>query len=140
MPQGSGVKHPVTAGFIFLYFYIMLNSNKNQNISDKSLKLSLECISELTEASAEISAIFHTYQTLVEETELPVDAQVLEECANMFQAMNLMLLKQQAEITHLKQMKASMKKSEKVIKDFKARKASRKPQPKQEATLFTQAS
>ena len=116
----------------------MLHNEKK--VSAKALKLSLDCISELTEASAEISAIFHTYQTLVEETELPVDAQVLEECANMFQAMNLMLLKQQAEITHLKQMKASMKKSEKVIKDFKARKASRKPQPKQEATLFTQAS
>lgn len=45
-----------------------MSYNSNPNTSAKSLKDALSCIDNLTEAAAEVAAIFHTYQVLVEET------------------------------------------------------------------------
>ena len=45
----------------------MSYTNSN-NISAKALKGAIDCIDDLTMAAAEVSAIFHTYQVIVEET------------------------------------------------------------------------
>ena len=114
--------------------------NNEKRYSAKALKQSLGLLKDLTEAAAEVSAIFHTYQVLIEETGLPADPQAIEECAQIFQTVNRMMLKEQAELTHILQMQNSMKKSDAIVKDFRKKKAeaeSRAAQA-QEGTLFTQ--
>lgn len=114
--------------------------NSNKRYSAKALKSTISMIQDLTEASAEVSAIFHTYQVMVEETGLPVDPQVMEECAQIFQTVNRMMLKEQAELTHLLQMQSSMKKSDAIIKDFRKKKAEAEAAAAKakEETLFSQ--
>lgn len=115
----------------------MLN-NPNKRYSAKALKQSLRLLKDLTEAAAEVSAIFHTYQVLIEETGLPADPQAIEECAQIFQTVNRMMLKEQAELTHLLQMQSSMKRSDECLKDFRKSMAARKTAGIQEGTLFSQ--
>lgn len=114
----------------------MLNSNKRY--SAKALKQSLGLLKDLTEAAAEVSAIFHTYQVLIEETGLPADPQAIEECAQIFQTVNRMMLKEQAELRHQLQMQSSMKRSDECLKDFRKSMAARKAAGIQEGTLFSQ--
>lgn len=112
----------------------------NKKFSAKALKHSLGIIDELTAASAEVSAIFHTYQVFIEEAGLPADPQTIEECAQIFQTVNRMMLKEQAELKHLLQMQSSMKKSDAVIKDFRKKRAQAEAAKVKEGTLFTHAS
>lgn len=100
----------------------------NSNTSAKSLKDALSCIDNLTEAAAEVAAIFHTYQVLVEETGIPADPQVIEECSQMFAVMNRMLLKDKADLQHAYMMKKSMAKSEKILKEVKKSKTGKSNQ------------
>ena len=116
----------------------MLNYS-NKRYSAKALKSTISMIQDLTEASAEVSAIFHTYQVMVEETGIPVDPQVMEECAQIFQTVNRMLLKEQAELRHQLQMKAAMKRSDECLKEFRQKMTALKAGKVQENTLFTQA-
>lgn len=102
--------------------------NSNPNTSAKSLKDALSCIDNLTEAAAEVAAIFHTYQVLVEETGIPADPQVIEECSQMFAVMNRMLLKDKADLQHAYMMKKSMAKSEKILKEVKKSKTGKSNQ------------
>lgn len=106
----------------------MLTANSNPNTSAKALKNALSCIDNLTEAAAEVAAIFHTYQVLVEETGIPADPQVIEECSQMFATMNRMMLRQKADLQHLQMMKRSMAKSEKIVKDLRKNKAEKSNQ------------
>lgn len=101
----------------------MSYSTNSTNTSAKALKDALGCIDDLTMAAAEVAAIFHTYQVLVEETGVPADPQVIEECAQMFSSMNRMMLRQKADLQHLQMMKRSMAKSEKIVKDLRKNKA-----------------
>ena len=112
--------------------------NNEKRYSAKALKQSLGLLKDLTEASAEVSAIFHTYQVMVEETGIPVDPQVMEECAQIFQTVSRMLLKEQAELRHQLQMQSSMKRSDECLKDFRKSMAARKAAGIQEGTLFSQ--
>lgn len=130
------VEHPVKAGF--LIFYVMLY-NENKRFSAKALKTTISMIQDLTEASAEVSAIFHTYQVMVEETGMPVDPQIMEECAQIFQTVSRMLLREQADLKHQLQMQSSMKRSDECIKGFRQSMAARKAANVQEGSLFTQA-
>ena len=105
----------------------MLYTNSN-NISAKALKGAIDCIDNLTMAAAEVSAIFHTYQVIVEETGMPADPQVIEECSQMFATMNRMMLRQKADLQHLQMMKRSMAKSEKIVKGMRKKKAEKSNQ------------
>lgn len=109
-------------------FVCIMPYNSNQNTSAKALKDALGCIDDLTMAAAEVAAIFHTYQVLVEETGVPADPQVIEECAQMFSSMNRMMLRQKADLQHLQMMKRSMAKSEKIVKDLRKNKAEKSNQ------------
>lgn len=106
----------------------MRYSNSNPNTSAKSLKKALECIENLTEAAAEVAAIFHTYQVIVEETGIPADPQVIEECSQMFATMNRMMLRQKADLQHVRMMKKSMAKSDRVLKNIKKKHAEKSNQ------------
>lgn len=88
----------------------------NSNTSAKALKDAMGCIDDLTMAAAEVAAIFHTYQVLIEQTGLPADPQVIEECSQMFATMNRMMLRQKADLQHLHMMQKSMAKSEKILR------------------------
>ena len=96
----------------------MLYANETTNTSVKALKNALSCIDNLTEAAAEAAAIFRTYQVLVEETGIPADSQVIEECSQMFATMNKMMLRQKADLQHVCMMKKSMAESEKLTHDM----------------------
>lgn len=100
----------------------------NSNTSAKSLKDALSCIDNLTEAAAEVAAIFHTYQVLVEETGIPADPQVIEECSQMFAVMNRMLLKDKADLQHAYMMKKAMAKSDKLLKEIRKPKSEKQNQ------------
>lgn len=102
--------------------------SNSTNTSAKALKGAIECIDDLTMAAAEVAAIFHTYQVLIEETGIPADPQVVEECSQMFSAMNRMMLRQKADLQHLQMMKRSMAKSEKIVKDLRKNKAEKSNQ------------
>ena len=102
-------------------------SYTNSNISAKSLKHAIDCIDNLTEAAAEVAAVFHTYQMIVEDNDIPADPQMIEECSQMFAAMNKMMLRQKADLQHIRMMQKSMAQGEKVLKDLKdARKKAQK--------------
>ena len=105
-----------------------MSYNSNSNTSAKSLKKALECIENLTEAAAQVAAIFHTYQIIVEENDIPADPQVIEECSQMFATMNRMMLRQKADLQHVKMMKKTMAKSDKVIKAMRKKKAEKSHQ------------
>lgn len=102
--------------------------NSNPNTSAKALKNALECIENLTEAAAEVAAIFHTYQVIVEENDIPADPQVIEECSQMFATMNRMMLRQKADLQHVQMMKKSMAESDKLIKTMRKKKAEKSNQ------------
>lgn len=91
--------------------------SNSKNTSAKALKDALGCIDDLTMAAVEVAAIFHTYQVLIEQTGLPADPQVIEECSQMFATMNRMMLRQKADLQHLQMMQKSMAKSEKVLRN-----------------------
>ena len=105
-----------------------MSYNSNTNTSAKSLKKALECIENLTEAAAEVAAIFHTYQVIVEETGIPADPQVIEECSQMFATMNRMMLRQKADLQHVRMMKKSMAKGDRVLKNIKKKHADKSNQ------------
>lgn len=115
-----------------------MNYNEKK-ISAKALKAALGIVKELSEAAADVSAIYHTYQVMVEETGIPADTQMMEECAQIFQTVNRMILKEQADLTHRLQMKAAMKRSDECLKEFRQKMAARKAASVKEGTLFTQA-
>ena len=96
--------------------------------SVKSLKHAIDCIDNLIEAAAEVAAVFHTYQVIVEDTDLPSDTQIIEECSQMFATMNRMMLRQKADLQHVKMMKKTMAKSDKVIKAMRKKKAEKSNQ------------
>lgn len=105
----------------------MRYTNESKNISAKTLKHAIDCIDNLTEAAAEVAAVFHTYQMIVEETGIPADPQMIEECSQMFATMNKMMLRQKADLQHLRMMQKSMAQGEKILKDLKdARKKEQK--------------
>lgn len=106
----------------------MRYSNSNPNTSAKALKDALGCIDDLTMAAAEVAAIFHTYQVLVEETGVPADPQVIEECAQMFSSMNRMMLRQKADLQHAYMMKKAMAKSDKLLKEIRKPKSEKQNQ------------
>ena len=105
-----------------------MSYTNSKKISTKMLKHALECIDNLTEAAAEVAAIFHTYQMIIEETGLPADPQVIEECSQMFSSMNRMMLHQKADLQHLGMLQKSMGKADKVLKDAKKRHAEKSKQ------------
>ena len=90
--------------------------SNSKKTSAKALKDAMGCIDDLTMAAAEVAAIFHTYQVLIEQTGLPADPQVIEECSQMFATMNRMMLRQKADLQHLHMMQKSMAKSEKILR------------------------
>lgn len=93
-----------------------MHYTNEKKTSAKALKDAMGCIDDLTMAAAEVAAIFHTYQVLIEQTGLPADPQVIEECSQMFATMNRMMLRQKADLQHLHMMQKSMAKSEKILR------------------------
>lgn len=93
-----------------------MNYANSKNTSAKALKNAITCIDNLTEAAAEVAAIFHTYQVAIEDNGIPADPQVVEECSQMFATMNRMLLRQKADLQHIQMMRSSMAKSDKLIR------------------------
>lgn len=93
-----------------------MHYTNEKKTSAKALKDAMGCIDDLTMAAAEVAAIFHTYQVLIEQTGLPADPQAIEECSQMFATMNRMMLRQKADLQHLQMMQKSMAKSEKILR------------------------
>lgn len=107
----------------------MLTANSNTNTaSAKSLKYAIDCIDNLIEAAAEVAAVFHTYQVIVEDSDLPSDTQIIEECSQMFTVMNRMLLKDKANLQHAYMMKKAMAKSDKLLKEIRKPKSEKQNQ------------
>ena len=109
----------------------MLTNEKK--ISASALESALDCLDQLTNAAAQVAAIFHTYQVIVETTGLPVSSQSIEECSQMFSTMNLMMLREKADLQHKGMMQASMAKSDRLTKKLRQKKAE-----SQEPVLFQQ--
>lgn len=105
----------------------MLYTNEN-TASAKSLKHAMTCVDNLIEAAAEVAAVFHTYQMIVEDTNIPSDAQIIEECSQMFAVMNRMLLKDKANLQHAYMMKKAMAKSDKLMKEIRQKKTEKQNQ------------
>lgn len=93
-----------------------------KKVSAKSLQIAFNAIDNLTEAAAEVAAIFHAYQIITEETGLPIDAQSLEEISQMFATVNRMVCRQKADLNHLKMMQDSMSRADEVKTDLRSRK------------------
>lgn len=90
----------------------------SQNISASTLKKALECLNQLTKATADAAAIYRTYQLAVQATGIPLDPQVLSECTQMFTTMNRMMLGQKANIEHVQMMNEVMAESDSVLREM----------------------
>ncbi len=134
MPQGDGVEQPVTAGVFF--YSVMLYTNKT--VSTKVLHAAKESLGELINETAGIVGIFKALQQVAAETGMPLDAQIMSECEQMFIAINRLMYEQQSKLKHLQMMQVASEKASRTVADLRSRHA-RKAGKAQESTLFNHA-
>lgn len=98
----------------------MLHNEKK--VSAKALQIAFGAIDDLSEVFAEISAMFHAYQVIGEETTVPLNSQTLEELSQMFATASRMMCQQRADLNHLKMMQDSMSRADEVKSRIRSRK------------------
>ena len=113
----------------------MLTANKT--ISTKVLHAAKESLGELINETAEVVGIFKALQQVAAETGLPLDAQIMSECEQMFIAINRLMYEQQSKLKHLQMMQVASEKASRTVADLRSRHA-RKAGKAQESTLFNQ--
>lgn len=134
MPQGDGVEQPVTAGVFFIYS-VMLYTNKT--VSTKVLNAAKESLGKLINETAGIVSIFKALQQVAAETGMPLDAQIMSDCEQMFITINRLMYEQQSKLKHLQMMQVASEKASRTVADLRSRHA-RKAGKAQESTLFNQ--
>lgn len=102
------------------------------------LKVAKENLGDLIEGTAEIIGVFKALQQVAEDTGLPLDGQIMNDCEQMFISINRLLYEQDSKIKHLQMMQIAAEKASRTVGDLR-RKHAGKSGKKQEATLFNQA-
>lgn len=110
----------------------------NNPISTKTLIAAKESLGELINGTAECVGVFKALQQVAEETGMPLDGQLMNECEQMFISINRLLYEQQSKLRHLQMMQIAAEKASRGVQQIKAR-HTRKPARNQETTLFNQA-
>ncbi len=113
----------------------MLTANKT--VSTKVLHAAKESLGELINETAGIVGIFKALQQVAAETEMPLDAQIMSECEQMFITINRLMYEQQSKLKHLQMMQVAAEQASRGVANIKARHA-RKAGKAQESTLFNQ--
>lgn len=96
-----------------------------------------ESLEKLINGTAEVVGVFKGLQQVAAETGLPLDAQIMSECEQMFIAINRLMYEQQSKLKHLQMMQVAAEKASRGVANIKARHA-RKAGKAQESTLFNQ--
>ena len=113
----------------------MLTANKT--VSTKVLHAAKESLGKLINETAGIVSIFKALQQVAAETGMPLDAQIMSECEQMFIAINRLMYEQQSKLKHLQMMQVASEKASRTVADLRSRHA-RKAGKAQESTLFNQ--
>ena len=113
----------------------MLTANKT--VSTKVLHAAKESLGELINETAGIVGIFKALQQVAAETGMPLDAQIMSECEQMFITINRLMYEQQSKLKHLQMMQVAAEQASRGVANIKARHA-RKAGKAQESTLFNQ--
>ena len=96
-----------------------------------------ESLGELINGTAEVVGVFKALQQVAAETGMPLDAQIMSECEQMFIAINRLMYEQQSKLKHLQMMQVASEKASRTVADLRSRHA-RKAGKAQESTLFNQ--
>ena len=106
-------------------------------VSTKALKAAKNSLGTLIEESAEMVARFEALSQTAEELGLPLDSQILNECEQMFIAINRLMYEQQSKLKHLQMMQVAAETASKTVEQVRAQYA--RKADAQEATLFNKA-
>ena len=109
----------------------------NSTVSTKVLHAAKESLGELINETAGIVGIFKALQQVAAETGMPLDAQIMSECEQMFITINRLMYEQQSKLKHLQMMQVAAEQASRGVANIKARHA-RKAGKAQESTLFNQ--
>ena len=107
-------------------------------VSTKALKAAKESLGDLIEGTGEIVTLFKMMQQIAEDTGIPLDAQLMNDCEQMFISINRLLYEQDSKLKHLQMMQIAAEKASRTVGELR-RKLAGKSGKKQEATLFNQA-
>ena len=114
----------------------MLTTNST-TVSTKVLHAAKESLGELINGTAEVVGVFKALQQVAAETGMPLDAQIMSECEQMFITINRLMYDQKSKLQHLQMMQVAAEKASRGVANIKARHA-RKAGKAQESTLFNQ--
>lgn len=114
-----------------------MSYSTNSTISTKVLHAAKESLGELINETAGIVGIFKALQQVAAETGMPLDAQIMSECEQMFITINRLMYEQQSKLKHLQMMQVAAEQASRGVANIKARHA-RKAGKAQESTLFNQ--
>ena len=134
LPQGIWCKSTLKQEF-FIYS-VMTYTNKP--VSTKVLHAAKEILGELINGTAEVVGAFKGLQQVAEETGLPLDSQIMNDCEQMFVTINRLMYEQQSRLRHLQMMQVAAEKASRTVTEIKARHA-RKAGKAQESSLFNHA-
>ena len=103
----------------------------------KKLNAAKKSLGELIEGTAEMVTMFEAVQQVSGELGIPLDVQILNECEQMFIAINRLLYDQQSKLKHLQMMQVAAETASKTVEQVRAQYA--RKADAQESTLFNQA-
>lgn len=109
----------------------------NSTVSTKVLHAAKESLGELINGTAEVVGVFKALQQVAAETGLPLDAQIMSDCEQMFITINRLMYEQQSKLKHLQMMQVASEKASRTVAGLRSRHA-RKAGKAQESTLFNQ--
>ena len=110
-------------------------SYTNSTISTKMLKVAKENLGDLIEGTAEIIGVFKALQQVAEDTGLPLDGQIMNDCEQMFISINRLLYEQDSKIKHMQMMQIAAEKASLSVQYLRCRQSGKAQEP----SLFNQA-
>lgn len=107
----------------------------NETLSTKMPKVGKENLGDLIEGTAEIIGIFKALPQVAEETCLPLDGQIMNDCEQMFISINRLLYEQDSKIKHMQMTQIAAEKASQSVQYLRCRQSGKAQEP----SLFNQA-
>ena len=109
----------------------------NSTISTKGLHAAKQSLGELINGTAEIVGAFKALQQVAEETGLPLDSQIMNDCEQMFITINRLMYEQKSRLQHMQMMQVAAEKAGSAVSSM--RREGHPLKQASESTLFNQA-
>lgn len=103
----------------------------NETISTKVLHAAKQSLGELINGTAELFGAFKALQQVAEETGMPLDSQIMNDCEQMFITINRLMYEQKSRLQHMQMMQVAAEKAGSAVSSMRrgGHPLSRRPNP-----------